>query len=77
MRKADMMDDNGWIDASERKPTKRDADLQGCVLAWHRYNGAIVTGWHQFWRRYYGGNSLLTHWQRLPEKPAAYRDEKQ
>ena len=46
-----------WISAAERLPTKEDADAQGCVIAWHRYNGVMVTGWHQF-----GRNQFYTHW---------------
>lgn len=58
------MSGGGWIDASERPPTERDADEQNCVLAWHALNGAMITGWHQL-----GRNRYLTHWQKLPGKP--------
>ena len=45
----------------------QDANATGCVLAWHRYNGCMVTGWHQF-----GRNRFLTHWQKTPGPPEGY-----
>lgn len=64
------MSGGGWIDASERQPTERDADQMGCVIAWHKYQGLMVTGWHQF-----GHNRYLTHW--LPPIPSPYARERQ
>ena len=64
-----MCDDGGWIDASKLKPTEKDADIQGCVLAWHRYDGARITGWRQF-----SFSSMLTHWQHMPRPPVKYRE---
>lgn len=58
------MSKGNWTDAKERKPTREDADVTGCVLAWHKYNGCMVTGWHQF-----GVSAMYTHWQRTPEPP--------
>ena len=63
------MCNGGWIDASEIKPTKNDADAQHCVLAWHRYNGCMIIGWWQFKE-----NKLLLYWQRLPRPPIDYRE---
>ena len=63
------MPKSGWTDAAERKPTPEDADIRGCVLAKHEFDGIRVTGWHQF-----GWNRHLTHWIRTPEPP---RDAKQ
>lgn len=56
-----------WIDADERKPTQADADHKGCVVAWHKYNGTMVTGWHQFHR-----NGFFTHWQHTPKAPEGF-----
>lgn len=61
------MTDKDWIDAEQRKPAQEDADRKGCVLAWHRYNGTMVTGWHQFTE-----NSFFTHWQKAPEPPDGF-----
>ena len=66
---ASGMDASGWIDASRRAPTEADCDVFGCVLAYHRYNGAQVTGWRQF-----GMNKLLTHWRPIPKPPAPYKE---
>ena len=54
----------GWIDIADRLPTSADGDAWQCVLAWHRYNGAMVIGWHQV-----GQNSYITHWQPCPKAP--------
>lgn len=64
------MDDFGWIDAATRLPEKADADVTGCVVAWHRYNGTMVIGWWQV-----KGNRFLTHWQRCPAAPMDYPQE--
>ena len=63
------MEDEGWIDVKQRKPTDSDADVFHCVLAYHMYNGAMVTGWHQF-----DINPYFTHWMPLPLPPACHRD---
>ena len=46
-----------WVPVTERMPTEKDADPQRCVLAWHVYQGVMVTGWHQI-----DGNQFITHW---------------
>ena len=58
---------NGWIPAEEHRPTQADADAAGCVLAWHRHNGAMVTGWHQV-----RPGSFFLFWQRMPCPPPGY-----
>lgn len=60
---------SAWIDAKVQKPTAADADPQGCVIAWHRYNGMMVTGWHQF-----GDNPYFTHWA-PPMPPPETKEE--
>lgn len=62
------MDDDMWIDAEQRKPTKADCDAFNCVLAYHKYNGAMVTGWHQF-----ETSTMYTHWMPLPLPPLCHR----
>ena len=42
-----------WIDKNKRKPTKTDEDAHGCILAWHRYTGLMVTNADNF--NIYGG----------------------
>ena len=54
-----------WIDKREHMPTEADADDQGCVLAWHRYQGVVVLNVHNVAN--YG--SYVTHWMKTPAKP--------
>ena len=54
-----------WIDKRERMPTEADADGQGCVLAWHRYQGVVILNVHNVID--YG--SYVTHWMKTPAKP--------
>lgn len=63
------MDNNGWIEIRERKPTKEDADACGCVLFWHMYNGLMLTGYFQTEH-----NRFLTHWKPTPEPPENYQE---
>ena len=58
-----------WISVKERLPTARDADAQQCVLAWHRFNGAMTMGWHQV-----EANPYATHWMPLPPPPEGYTE---
>lgn len=55
-----------WIDKRERLPAPEDGDEQGCVLAWHRYQGAMVLRVNNVIN--YG--SYITHWMPLPPTPA-------
>lgn len=55
---------DGWIQAKERLPKKEDADKFGCVIVWHTYQGALITGWHQV-----PNNRFMTHWMPTPKKP--------
>lgn len=57
-----------WIKATERKPTKADADILNCVLARNSHDGIRVTGWHQFEEA-----STFTEWLPLPEPPSDFR----
>lgn len=61
------MDDESWIDVKQRKPTEHDADVYNCVLFYHEFQGAMVTGWHQ-----YQYNRFFTHWRPTPPPPACY-----
>lgn len=58
-----------WILATERKPTKAEADFQSCVLAKTTREGIKVTGCHQFYT-----DSTFTAWLPLPEPPSDYRE---
>ena len=57
---------SGWRKIKEHPIQASDADEQGCVLAWHEYNGCIITEWH--WAE---DNSLVKWWMPLPEAPSA------
>lgn len=35
-----------WTESRAQLPTEADGDAQGCVIGWHIYNGAVITGWH-------------------------------
>lgn len=65
------MDNHGWIDLRDRKPTKDDSDAAGCVLFWHVYNGVMLTGYFQ--TEY---NRFLTHWMPTPEAPDNHQELK-
>lgn len=64
------MDGEKWISVNERLPTAKDADVCRCVIAWHRHNGTVVTGYRQV-----RDNPYLTHWQRCPDAPGDYPDK--
>lgn len=55
---------DGWKKTTANSPTKRDGDANGCVLAWHIYQGCIVTG-----ARNARNSSFISHWRKLPEGP--------
>ncbi len=56
---------SGWIDRRERDPTPEDADEQGCVLAWHRYDGVVVL----HIRNMMNFGTFITHWMPTPAAP--------
>lgn len=72
-------DPYGWISREERLPGPEDGDAQGCVLAWHEYNGASVAGnWNYAnpgWRAV-RENAYFTHWMRLPPRPAELEEKR-
>ena len=61
------MKDDQWIDKEKRLPTAEDADEEGLVLAWHRYQGTMLTGWFRA-----ADSKMFTHWQHTPEPPPGY-----
>ena len=63
------IDDDAWISAEDRMPTKDDADVCGCVISQDRWGEARTAGWHRF-----GRESSLVRWQHPPERPANFRD---
>lgn len=75
MKKIDMEDQahmseataavTGWIDKRERMPAAADCDEQGCILAWHRYQGAMVL--HA--RNVENFGAYITHWMKTPAPP--------
>lgn len=59
----------GWIDAAKRQPCAADADENGCVMVYHKWDGYKVTGWRQFeWDKY------IERWQRTPPPPENHRE---
>ena len=64
----DGNNDGAWISVKKRLPTAEDADSQGCVLAWHIFQGLMLVGWHQI-----RDNRFMVYWQRpiAPPKDAA------
>ncbi len=63
------IDNEAWIDARKRKPTRDDADEYGCVLSQNKWGEASVAGWHRFEREPY-----LVAWQHMPDPPDNYRE---
>lgn len=61
---------NDWTPIDDRLPTQEDADVHGCVIAWHVYQGVLITGW-----RYVAENRFVSHWTRTIPAPA-YIDPK-
>lgn len=55
---------DGWIRKAMMLPTSADADPQGCVIAWHMYNGMMVMQWHQA-----AGNLYISHWMPALKRP--------
>lgn len=64
------MDSNGkitpgeWVPIADRKPTKEDADEEGCVMVWHRRTGAQFCRWQDV-----KASENERYWTRLPERP--------
>ena len=56
----------GWICKKERAPTVEDADENGMVLVWHRYQCGML-----YARDGVCHNRFITHWM-----PLRYMDEK-
>ena len=61
------MKNDTWIDKNERLPTEQDADGDGLVLVWHRYQGTMITGWFQIKE-----STMFTHWQKAPDPPPGH-----
>ena len=56
-----------WVPIAGHKPTPEDADEQGCVLVWHRYQGVMMLNV----RNVQNFGAYITHWMRSPAPPAA------
>ena len=50
-----------WVDTEKRKPTKKDANKAGYILAWIGTDSPAVMN--------YKAAKYSTHWQPLPSKP--------
>lgn len=53
-----------WVKREEGLPTEKDADAYGCVMAWHKYNGVMVTGWRRVVE-----NEFIVAWAHTPMGP--------
>ena len=53
-----------WILMQDRKPDENDADEWGCVIVWHLFNGAMITGW-----RNAVNGTYYSHWMHTPTPP--------
>ena len=56
----------GWIRLQDHPPTAQDADVQGCVVVWHVYNGAMIMAWQLV-----AQHGTVTHWMPTPQPPEA------
>ena len=54
-----------WTDKRKRRPKKTDADVNGHVMVWHKYNGVMTYHWQSAIRSNY-----IQWWMPCPEKPA-------
>ena len=63
------IDAGGWIDTTERKPTRNDADAQECVISQNKWDEISMAGWHRF-----ESENNLTRWQRPPKPPVNFRE---
>lgn len=50
-------------------PTEDDADIWNCVMGWNKYDGPVITGWHQFKKHERAEADILTHWRHCPPPP--------
>ena len=53
-----------WIDKAHKLPRAQDGDAQGCVIGWHEFNGAVITGWRNARK-----SEFISHWMPCPEGP--------
>lgn len=60
-----------WIEKGERIPEPDETDPTGCVLAWHVYNGMMITGVQNI-----TSNPFITHWLPALEAPEERGREK-
>lgn len=59
----------GWFCKKERLPDADDADENGRVLVWHRYQHGILYAWDGVCR-----NRFITHWMPLCSFESAWID---
>lgn len=59
-----------WVPVEERMPKAEDADKEGCVIVWHAYQGAMITGWRRV-----AENRFISHWTHTPPAPADFNPE--
>ncbi len=65
---------NNFIDTLEHPPKQEEADANGCVLAWHKYNGWMITNYTNVVRDVQdGGERYFQFWTPMPERPAGAR----
>lgn len=59
-----------WVDKRKQKPGPMDADAQGCVIAWHIYQGCMVYRWQLVMK-----NQYIAHWMCCPDGPGKGKGE--
>lgn len=66
------IDNDAWIDARNRKPTKEDADAYDCVISQNTWGDIGMAGWHRFEHE-----AELFRWQHAPDPPVNFSELRQ
>lgn len=61
------MDKHGWTDKRTHPPTETDMDPWRCVLAWHDFQGPMITSIREVM-----DNRYISYWKRTPGPPDEY-----
>lgn len=64
---------DAWVRKADRLPTRRDADAQGCVLAWHIYNGVVICSVENDHMLH---STQITHWRPMIPGPREHQSER-
>lgn len=64
------MENSEWIRVNERLPVAEDCGPNGRIIAWHRYNGAMIANAHQL-----RDNRFMRWWLPYPKAPEGAEKE--